>query len=275
MTLAALPGKEEGTAFGVSVYAGIEGRVVVITGGGSGIGLAMARGFARNGAHLMLIDINENAMLLAKRTLVESFPSLQIATFMASVTDEVAIERAFTFCMDRFGRLDILLNNAGVAVNKPSIELTPAEWRRGIDINLSSVFICAQAAARRMIKQKRGVVINTASMWGVSHAPERVAYCSSKAAVVSLTKCLAVEWAAHGIRMNAIGPGYTRTPLMEELNRKGRLDFEKLINRTPLGRLGEPDEMAELALFLACDSAAFITGQIFVADGGWTANGFM
>lgn len=275
MTSATLPGNEEGAAFGVSAYAGIEGRVVVITGGGSGIGLAMARGFARNGAHLMLIDINENAMLLAKRTLVERFPSLQIATFMASVTDEVAIERAFTFCMDRFGRLDILLNNAGVAVNKPSMELTPAEWRRGIDINLSSVFICAQAAARQMIKQKRGVVINTASMWGVSHAAERVAYCSSKAAVVSLTKCLAVEWAAHGIRMNAIGPGYTRTPLMEELNRKGRLDFEKLIKRTPLGRLGEPDEMAELALFLACDSATFITGQIFVADGGWTANGFM
>ncbi|MCY1454901.1 Oxidoreductase UcpA [compost metagenome] len=112
-------------------------------------------------------------------------------------------------------------------------------------------------------------------MWGVSHAPERAAYCSSKAAVVSLTKCLAVEWASHGIRVNAIGPGYTRTPLMEQLNREGRLDFDKLIGRTPLGRLGEPGEMAELAMFLASESATFITGQVFVADGGWTANGFM
>lgn len=260
--------------FSPSSYAGIEGKVVIVTGGGSGIGQAMAQGFASNRAHLMLIDIDEPAMLRVRSALLERFPDLHVETFMASVTDEAAVDRAFSFCMERFGKIDVLLNNAGIAVNKPSLELEPSEWRRGIDINLNSVFICAQAAARRMIG-KRGVIINTASMWGVSHAPERAAYCSSKAAVVSLTKCLAVEWAYHGIRVNAIGPGYTRTPLMEQLNREGRLDFEKLIRRTPLGRLGEPGEMAELAMFLASESATFITGQVFVADGGWTANGFM
>ena len=261
--------------FSPSTYAGIEGKVVIVTGGGSGIGQAMAQGFANNGAHLMLIDIDEPAMLRVRSALLERFPDVQVGTFMASVTDEAAVDRAFSFCMERFGQIDVLLNNAGIAVNKPSLELTPTEWRRGIDINLNSVFICAQAAARHMIGRKRGVIINTASMWGVSHAPERAAYCSSKAAVVSLTKCLAVEWASHGIRVNAIGPGYTRTPLMEQLNREGRLDFDKLIGRTPLGRLGEPGEMAELAMFLASESATFITGQVFVADGGWTANGFM
>lgn len=257
-----------------SVYAGINGKVVVVTGGGSGIGLALAEGFARNGARLLLIDINEQALLTAKQDLQKTWPHAQVEIHVASVTDDVAIDSAFAQCKEHFGSVDILLNNAGVSINKPSLDITPTEWRRGIDINLNSVFLCAQAAARHMVKQQSGVIISTSSMWGVSHSAERTAYCSTKAAVVSMTKCLAVEWAKHGIRVNAIGPGYTRTPLVEELSRAGRLDIEGLLERTPLRRLGEPGEMAELALFLASSSASFITGQIFVSDGGWTADGF-
>ena len=257
-----------------SRYAGIHDKVVVVTGGGSGIGLALAEGFARNGAHLLLIDINAPAMADAKGQLQQAFPNARVECFQASVADEVAVEAAFAYAKACFGRIDVLLNNAGVSINKPSLEITPAEWRRAVEINFNSVFFCAQAAARHMIGQQSGIIINTSSMWGVSHSADRTAYCATKAAVVSMTKCLAVEWARHGIRMNAIGPGYTRTPLVEELQRSGRLDVEALRRRTPLQRLGEPGEMAELALFLASTSATFITGQIYVSDGGWTANGF-
>ena len=257
-----------------SRYAGIHDKVVVVTGGGSGIGLALAEGFARNGAHLLLIDINAPAMADARGQLQQAFPNARVECFQASVADEVAVEAAFAYAKACFGRIDVLLNNAGVSINKPSLEITPAEWRRAVEINFNSVFFCAQAAARHMIGQQSGVIINTSSMWGVSHSADRTAYCATKAAVVSMTKCLAVEWAPHGIRMNAIGPGYTRTPLVEELQRSGRLDVEALRRRTPLQRLGEPGEMAELALFLASTSATFITGQIYVSDGGWTANGF-
>ncbi len=257
-----------------SAYSGIQGKVVVVTGGGSGIGLALAEGFARNGAHLLLIDINHQSMAEAKVALQQNFPTTRVECFQASVTDEAAVEAAFAHAKACFGRIDVLLNNAGVSINKPSLDITPAEWRRAIEINFNSVFFCAQAAARYMIDQQAGVIINTSSMWGVSHSADRTAYCATKAAVVSMTKCLAVEWARHGIRMNAIGPGYTRTPLVDELQRAGRLDVEALRKRTPLQRLGEPGEMAELALFLASSSATFITGQIYVSDGGWTANGF-
>lgn len=257
-----------------SRYAGIHDKVVVVTGGGSGIGLALVEGFARNGAHLLLIDINAPAMADARGQLQQAFPNARVECFQASVADEVAVEAAFAYAKACFGRIDVLLNNAGVSINKPSLEITPAEWRRAVEINFNSVFFCAQAAARHMIGQQSGVIINTSSMWGVSHSADRTAYCATKAAVVSMTKCLAVEWARHGIRMNAIGPGYTRTPLVEELQRSGRLDVEALRRRTPLQRLGEPGEMAELALFLASTSATFITGQIYVSDGGWTANGF-
>jgi len=256
-------------------YPDIAGRAVIVTGGGSGIGLAMAETFARNKARLMIMDINEESTETARRILQERRPGVEVETFCACVTDEGAVEAAFAHCQGRFGRVDILLNNAGIAVNKPSIELTPAEWRHGIDVNLNGVFICAQAAARYMMRQQFGIIINTASMWGVVSAPQRAAYCAAKAGVVSLTKTLAVEWAPYGIRVNAIGPGYTRTPFVEELGRAGRLDLDALCRRTPLGRLGEAEEMAQITLFLASDCSAFVTGHTLVADGGWTANGFM
>jgi NAD(P)-dependent dehydrogenase (short-subunit alcohol dehydrogenase family) len=256
-------------------YKDLAGKVAIVTGGSSGIGFAVARAFAENGARLMLVDIDQEATAEAKASLARSNPQCEVATFLASVTDAGAIETGFNCCEQIFGRIDILLNNAGISINKPSLELTPEEWRRGIEVNLTGTFICAQAAARRMIRQKNGVIINMASMYGVAAAPQRAAYCASKAGVVSLTKSLAVEWAPYGLRMNAIGPGYTRTPLVEELARSGRLDLAALLARTPLGRLGEPGEMAQIALFLASECSAFVTGHTLIADGGWTANGYM
>lgn len=256
-----------------AAYPGLAGKVVLDTGAGSGIGRAMAHGFARHGARLMLLDIDDTALVDAQAELRAAYPSLEIETVVASITDEEQVERACAATTERFGRIDILLNNAGVAANKPALEITAAEWRRAIDIDLSGVFFCAQAVARRMVTQGGGSILSTASMWGLASAARRAAYCAAKAGVISLTKSLAVEWAPYGIRVNAVCPGYTQTALVAQLIAQGALDADKLRTRTPLARLGVPQEMAEVALYLASDAAAFITGHALVSDGGWLADG--
>jgi len=258
-----------------ATYPGLKGKSVLITGGASGIGLAVAEAFAANGANLALLDINPEGLARAGAGLKSAYPRIAVETICGSTTDENAVEGAFAQAEARFGGIDVLLNNAGIASNKPTLDLSPDEWRRVVDINLTGVFLCAQAAGRRMTRKGQGVILNTASMFGISAALNRAAYCATKAAVVSLTKVLAVEWAPFGVRVNALAPGYVGTALVDELVRAGRLDIELLKKRTPLGRLAKPQEIADLALFLASDHARFITGQAVVADGGWTANGYM
>jgi NAD(P)-dependent dehydrogenase (short-subunit alcohol dehydrogenase family) len=260
--------------FAQASYPGLAGKVVLNTGAASGIGEAMTHGFARHGARLVLVDIDEHGLKRVEAELKAIYSGTEIETVVASITDEEAVEQACAQAEKRFGRIDILLNNAGIGVNKPALEMTGSEWRRAVDIDLSGVFYFSQAAARRMVKQQSGVIINTASIWGVSSSPRRVAYCSAKAGVVSMTKCLAVEWAPYGIRVNAVCPGYTGTALIEELINAGKINEQALAERTPLKRLAAPEEMAEVGLYLASDAAAFVTGIALVSDGGWTANGF-
>lgn len=256
-------------------FADLAGKVVFITGAGSGIGRAMADAFAINGAHLALLDINEAALAQARAQLHTVFPQIEVDTYLASITDDVAVEQAVNAAQARFGRIDILLNNAGISANRPTLELAPADWRRAIDINLNGVFYCGQSVARHMVRQGSGVILNTASMYGTVAAPERAAYCASKAAVVMLTKVMAVEWAPAGLRVNALAPGYVQTALVDELVRTGRMDLDALVRRTPARRLGQPHEIATLALFLASDSAAYINGQAIVADGGWSSYSYI
>lgn len=256
-------------------FSDLAGKVVFITGAGSGLGRAMAEAFAVNGARLALLDINSALLTKAQQELQAAYPDIQIETCVASINDDVAVENAVAAAQARFGCIDVLLNNAGISMNKPTLELAAADWRRAIDINLNGTFYCAQSVARRMIAQGGGVILNTASMYGTVAAPERAAYCASKAAVVMLTKVLAVEWAPLGLRVNALAPGYVQTALTDELVRTGRMDFDALIARTPARRLGKTHEIATLALFLASDSAAYINGQAIVADGGWSAYSYI
>jgi NAD(P)-dependent dehydrogenase (short-subunit alcohol dehydrogenase family) len=254
-------------------YPGIAGKVVFNTGAASGIGLAMAQAFARQGAHLMLLDLDEAGLKRVRSELQAAHPDVRVETCVASITDPLAVEDAMQKTVEIFGRLDVLLNNAGISMNKPSLEVTPEEWRRTIDIDLSGIFFCCQSAARRMILGGGGVMLATASMWGLASSARRTAYCAAKAGVVSLCKSLAVEWAEHGIRVNAICPGYIQTALVSDLVGRGVLDEHALSKRTPLGRMGTPEEVAQTALYLASDLAAFVTGHAMVLDGGWTANG--
>lgn len=267
-------GYPDAQPFSTANYPGLSGKVVLNTGAGSGIGRAMAHAFARHGAKLMLLDIDGKGLDQTKSELLTAFPGIEVDTVQTSITDDVAVERACADTEARFGRIDILLNNAGISMNKPSLELTPDEWRRAIDIDLSGVFYCSQAAGKRMDRQGGGVILSTASIWGLSTSSNRLAYCSAKAGVISLTKCLAAEWASKRIRINAICPGYTHTALMDDLMNRGVIDGAELCSKTPMNRLGRPEEMAEVALYLASDAAAFVTGHAMVADGGWLSNGY-
>lgn len=260
--------------FAQAHYPGLQGKVVFNTGAANGIGQAMSQAFARHGARLMLLDLDAQNLERARLELLSVHPDLEVETVLASITDDVAVEAAMQTCIERFGRVDVLLNNAGISMNKPSLEVTGEEWRRAIDIDLSGVFYCSQAAGKRMVQQGGGVILSTASMFGLISAARRAAYCASKAAVVSLCKTLAVEWAPHNIRVNSICPGYIQTALVEDLIARGALDAQVITQRTPLNRLGSPAEIAEMALFLASDAAAYVTGHAMVADGGFTANGF-
>ena len=256
-------------------FPGLAGKVVVCTGAAAGIGLAMAHAFARHGARVVLLDVNPESLEAVQATLLQQYPSIDALAVCVSVADYDAVEQAFQGIEARYGRVDVLLNNAGISMNRPTLALDPTDWQRAIDINLNGLFYCCQQAAHRMTRDGSGVILNTASMYGIVAAPERAAYCASKAAVVALSKSLAVEWAPQGVRVNAICPGYIRTDLVNDLITRGALDADTLITHTPLRRLGTPEEIACAALFLASDAASFVTGHAFVADGGWTANGYL
>ena len=255
------------------IHAELRGQAVVITGGAKGIGYSTAQAFARQGARVALLDMDAGALDAAVAALAAD--GAQAMAVQASVTDADAVERAFARVAETWGGIDVLVNNAGISANKPTLEVTVDEWRRAVDINLTGVFLCAQAAGRRMVPAGSGSIINLASMYGGGAAPDRAAYCATKGAVVLLTETLAVEWGPAGVRVNALAPGYVETDLVRDLAARGRLDPERLKQRTPLRRMAQPAEMADLAVFLASRQAAYITGHTLVADGGWSRYSYL
>lgn len=248
-------------------------RRAFVTGAADGLGKAIATALAAEGAQLILFDINEEkANALAAELRGRGAEAVAVRGSVADVRD---VENAFARADEVFGGIDILVNNAGVSGNMPALDITDEFWNRLIGINLSGVFLCSRAAGRRMVARGSGVIVNIASIFGQLAAPRRLAYCAAKAGVCSMTKVLAVEWGSHGVRVNAVAPGYVHTELIDELVAQGRLEIEPLQKRAPLQRLGLPAEIAELCVFLASDQSSFITGQIYGIDGGWSANGFM
>ncbi|MEV7852888.1 SDR family oxidoreductase [Streptomyces sp. NPDC088183] len=255
-----------------AVYPDLDGRSVCVTGAARGLGLAMAEAYVRAGCHVLLLDIDGDELDRVRPALAEGRPGQVIATATAPVSDQDAVTAALTAFTARTGELSVMVANAGVSANAPSLDLELDRWNTALDVNLTGVFVCARAAARVMREGDGGVVLTTSSMYGVTAGPERAAYCATKAAVAALTKVLAVEWAPSGIRVNALAPGYVETELL--LSDAGRLDTRALRRRTPRGRLGTPQDIAHLALFLSSGVSANITGQVMVSDGGWTADGY-
>jgi len=251
------------------IYPDLTQKRVLITGGAAGIGYAIAEAFAKQGCRIALFDVDEAGLERALNSLPGAVGK------HGSVTDSDAVNAAFTLTDEAFGGVDIVVNNAGISMNKPTLELSLQEWQKALDINLTGVFLCCQAAARRMVPQRSGVILNISSIYGVVAAPNRLAYCATKSAVAMMAKELAIEWAEHGIRVNALAPGYARTALVEQLVEAQRIDDRALAKRTPLGRLATAGEIADLAVFLASDKARYITGQVVGIDGGWTAYGYI
>ena len=244
-------------------------QVVVITGGGSGIGRESAIEFAAEGAIVAVSDID---LATAEGTAEEiQKRGGEAAGFALDTTDPAAVTTFFETVEKRFGRMDVLINSAGIREISPVIELSHEEWSRVIDVNITGVFLCAQGFIRRLIEAgKPGAIVNLASTLGVTAAPNRPAYTASKHAVVGLTKELGLEFGQSGIRINAVGPGVTRTALTERYFQDAEM-AQTIKSIHAMNRWGEAREIARAILFLASDDASFITGTTLMVDGGWTA----
>ena len=186
------------------------------------------------------------------------------------VRDLSSINAMVSAAVAEMGRIDILVNNAGINIPRPALEFTEDEWDAVLDINLKGLFFCSQRVAREMVKQKHGKIVNIASQNGVVGYYKRAAYCSSKAAVVNLTRVLAIEWAEHGINVNAVGPTFVLTPLTQSTFDDPVLR-EDLLKRIPLGRVGQPEDVVGAVVFLASPAADLVTGHTLLVDGGWTS----
>ncbi len=241
-----------------------EGKAAIVTGAASGIGLACALELARGGADIAAVDIaSEDVSMQCALLLKEA--GARVSTFSVDVSDHAEAGHVVAEACARLGRVDILVNAAGVAFDAPLWEMTEAQWTRVIDVNLKGTFNYIQAAARLFRVQRAGKIVNIASVealrgrFGISN------YAASKAGVVSLTKSAAVELGRSGVNVNAVAPGFIRTPMTEHLPEKIK---EEVIRRTLLSRIGEPEEVAHLVAFLCSEQARYITGEVFKIDGG-------
>jgi NAD(P)-dependent dehydrogenase (short-subunit alcohol dehydrogenase family) len=245
----------------------LNGKVALVTGAGSGLGKAIALAFAKAGATLALLDLNE----ATARAALEAAGSKGVSV-AADVADSSAVQRAVEAVERETGPIEVVVNNAGITgLGPPKLthETAPAEWERVMAVNLAGPFLVCRAVLPSMLERGTGVVVNVASAAGVISFEGRSPYASSKAGLIHLTKNLAVEYAGRGIRANALCPGWIDTPLT-----RWRLDDPGLASRVrdsiPMGRVAEPGELADAALFLACDASRYMTGQTLVVDGGWT-----
>ena len=245
----------------------LEGKVAVITGAARGIGLACARRFAADGAEVVLADIDAAAGEEAAEALRQE--GREALFVQADLTQRAAVDALVGRTVERFGRIDIMLSNAGIAKATPFLDISEEEFDRVMAINLRAAFMGGQAAARQMVRQGRGgVIINMSSVNALLAIPGLVAYACSKGAMNQLTKVMAIELAAHGIRVVAIGPGTIMTDLARDAVFVDEGARTKILSRTPLGRVGEPEEVASVASFLASADASYITGQTIYPDGG-------
>jgi 3-oxoacyl-[acyl-carrier protein] reductase len=243
----------------------LKDKVAIVTGAGQGIGRGIALAMAKEGAKVVVTDITDKRFEVAKE--IEALGSQALAV-KCDVSNKSDVEGMVKEALNKFGRVDILVNNAGIYPFKPFADMTEQDWDRVLNINLKGVFYCVKAVLPRMIEQRYGKIINLSSIAGsVVGFPSLVHYSSSKAAILGFTRSLALEVAPHGINVNAIAPGPIDTPGAKAPSPEMAEQTKKMI---PLGRMGLPQDIANLAVFLASDKSSFITGQCIVSDGGYT-----
>jgi 3-oxoacyl-[acyl-carrier protein] reductase len=249
----------------------LEGKVAVITGSSMGIGLAIAERFSAEGASVVVNSrIRERAEQAAERLRATG---AKVAALAADVARPEEMEALANFAVERFGGLDIWVNNAGINAIGPSVSLDPQAFLRVLEVNLAGVFYGSQAAARQMLARRSGVILQIGSIFGEVGMPMRAAYSSAKHGVLGLTKVLASEWAREGVRVVALDPAYIRTAMDVADQETGDYSDADVERRTPMGRYGTVEEVANAALFLVSDEASYITGVHLTVDGGWVAYG--
>ncbi|OIO45846.1 MAG: hypothetical protein AUJ31_03100 [Parcubacteria group bacterium CG1_02_39_15] len=246
-------------------------KVAIITGARRGMGKSHALRLAKAGAKVVVSDISEEECQKVVDEIKKNRG--EAMAVKCDVTKKGEVENMVKQAIGKWGRIDILVNNAGICQFKPFLEITEEEWDRTININLKGYFLCAQAAAKEMVKQKSGVIVNIASVamgqQGVG-MPNIVHYCASKGGIVGMTEALAVELAPFNIRVNAISPGAIETPMVDLLKTDPKT-MEGVLARVPLHRMGKPEEVSNLVLFLVSDDSSYMTGSTVVIDGGWLA----
>ncbi len=248
----------------------LDKKAIFVTGGARGIGKSVATAFAEAGADVAIVDVDIDE---AKKTAAELADNNGVKTIAikTDVTDPAQVDDMVNEVVDTYGKLDVAFCNAGICINVAADEMSFEQWKKVIDINLTGVFLTAQAAGKQMLKQGKGSIINTASMSGhIVNVPQpQCAYNASKAGVIMLTKSMAVEWAKKGVRVNCISPGYIGTDLINSDENLKPL-IEKWNAMAPMGRLGKPEELQAVCVYLAGDASSFTTGSDFVVDGAFT-----
>ena len=249
---------------------GLEGDVAFITGGGGAVGAATAMAFAQAGAAVVLADKAAEAAGQVAAD-VQALGGRALAVPM-DVTREDSVDAAVDAAVRAFGKVDILVNNAGINIRKPPQELTLADWATVMEVNLTGYFLCARAVGPGMIERRSGRIINVASIMGTRGNPftPNLAYNASKGGVVNFTRTLAGEWAPHNVRVNGVAPTYLLTPLTQKLLSDPQM-HAKIVGRTPMGKVGAPEDLAGAMLFLASRASDLVTGHILAVDGGWLA----
>lgn len=244
------------------------GKVAVVTGGASGIGLAFAQRWISDGGRAVLFDINEEALGSAANMLDRA----TVRPVQCDVVDLASVQAALSSVRAEEGRLDALMNGAGVIIPQSSAEVSDVDFERVVDVHLVGTFrLCREAYS--LLKDSKGSIVNVTSVAARSGMPRRASYCAAKASLEGLTRTLAVEWARDGIRVNSVAPGYTKTEMTGPLIKQGKLNAERVEARTPLRRFAEASEIASAISFLFSEDASYITGHSLVVDGGMTIDG--
>ena len=250
----------------------LDDKVAIVTGGAMGLGQAMATALAQAGANIVIADIRED-VAEATATTIRETEQVKTTALKVDVTNPDDVQKMVDDVVEEYGKIDILINNAGMTINEKAEDMTYEQWNKVINLNLNGVFLVAQAVGRQMIKQGYGSIVNTSSMSGlIANKPqEQCSYNASKAGVIMLTKSLAMEWSKYNIKVNTIAPGYMKTELTKPFFEQGGAMIDDWMGFTQMGRPGLPEELGGIVVYLASDASSFAQGSVFTIDGGYTA----